>query len=101
MARMLLLEQGNGSTTYATIDNDGMLTIEERYLNSDGSLDFSRSVVVLAGGVQKLLELLSIMQPNNGLQSDGARVCVNCGQPRSKHQGRGKFFCPGRPTAYA
>lgn len=72
MARMLLLEQGEHDTTYATITEEGSLVIENRYLNDNGSLDFAHSVVVLAGGVQKLLELLSIMQPNNGLQSDGA-----------------------------
>lgn len=32
---------------------------------------------------------------------DVSRVCENCGQPRSKHHGKGKFFCPGHPTTYA
>lgn len=35
------------------------------------------------------------------VKADGVdRPCINCGLPKSKHDGRAKF-CPHHPTAYA
>lgn len=60
MARMLTLEQGNESVTYATITNDKSLVIHKNFLDSRGFVVAQDSILISATGTEALLKLLRI-----------------------------------------
>ena len=74
MARFEAIEEdGPHKVTFAMVREDGSLVIQARYFGNDGYAGHEE-VSLLPMGVKKLLELLSVTQPNKSLKSDGSAL---------------------------
>jgi hypothetical protein len=91
MAKFVAIEEdGPNKVTFAMVREDGSLVVQARYFGNDGYAGHEE-ISLLPMGVKKLLELLSVTQPNtacSGLASTSAPVCT-CDMEDGIHDWKG------------